>query len=329
MARRSGNRGEDRAPKRISKSIVDDEPLPAKGCRTMIWDSDIKGFGVRITPAGVKTYLLRYRMGERGTPIRTLTIGQHGSPWTPEQARKRAAELLLQVRSGRDLVAEREREAERTLAEAGDREKRMFAVMAEDWFRKHVEREGLRSHRDIRGVLDRDLKPAFADKTIEEITKKDVTDALDSIGDRSGSAPNKAHKWARQIFNWLKDERGEIKQSPIDGVKRPYPEPSRTRVLSLPELVVLWVALEGLSDPFRTSTGCSYCWASDCARRPTRHGANSTSSPATGSFRGRVPRPTATTSCPCPSRRSNCSRTSSPIPASAEDTCSPPTAGPA
>jgi integrase len=35
-------------------------------------------------------------------------------------------------------------------------------------------------------------------------------------------------------------------------VTRPYPEPSRTRVLSLPEIVVFWVALEGLSDPFRS-----------------------------------------------------------------------------
>jgi hypothetical protein len=152
----------------------------------------------------------------------------------------------MQVRSGHDPVAERAAEAQRSETDAGAREERMFAVKADEWFRKHVQRAGLRSHKDIRGVLDRDLKPAFAGQTIDEITKKDVTDALDAIGDRSGSAANKAHKWVRQIFNWLKDERGEIKQSPVDGVTRPYPEPSRTRVLSLPELVVLWVALEGL-----------------------------------------------------------------------------------
>lgn len=232
--------------------MLDDEPLPAKGQRTMLWDGEVKGFGVRIAASGTRTYILRYRMGGRGTPIREVTIGQHGSPWTVDQARRRAVELLMQVRSGRDPVAERGAEAQRTEADAGAREKRMFAVMADDWFRKHVEREGLRSHQDIRGVLDRDLKPAFARKTIDEITKKDVTDALDAIGDRSGSAANKAHKWARQIFNWLKDDRGEIEHSPVEGVKRPFPEPSRTRVLSLPELVVLWVALEGLAEPFRS-----------------------------------------------------------------------------
>ncbi|MES2096765.1 MAG: integrase arm-type DNA-binding domain-containing protein [Pseudomonadota bacterium] len=252
MARKRGAKDDDELPRRLTKSIVDDAPLPPSGKRTMIWDADVKGFGVRVTASGVRTYLLRYRMGGRTTPIRTVTIGQHGSPWTVDQARRRAAELLTQVRSGRDLVAEREAEKEQAQADAGEREKRMFAVMADDWFSKHVKRDGLRSSKDIRGVLDRDLKPAFADKTIDEITKKDVTDALDAIGDRSGSAANKAHKWLRQIFNWLKFERGAIELSPVDGVKRPYPEPSRTRVLSLSELVVLWVALEGLEEPFRS-----------------------------------------------------------------------------
>ncbi|TPG41381.1 site-specific integrase [Sphingomonas koreensis] len=242
----------NRSTARITKSMMDAEPLPRKGARTMLWDGELKGFGVRIIASGTRTYILRYRMGGRGTPIREITIGQHGSPWTVDQARRRAAEILMQVRLGHDPVAERAAEAQRSEADAGAREERMFSVKADEWFRKHVEREGLRSHKDIRGVLDRDLKPAFAGKSIDEITKKDVTDALDVIGNRSGSAANKSHKWVRQIFNWLKDERGEIKQSPVDGVTRPYPEPSRTRVLSLPELVVLWVALEGLADPFRS-----------------------------------------------------------------------------
>lgn len=250
MVEKSSAGRRKRSTARITKSRVDAEPLPPKGGRTILWDGELKGFGLRIVASGTRTYILRYRMGGRDTPIREITIGQHGSPWTVDQARRRASELLMQVRSGRDLVAEREAASQRSQADEGAREKRMFGVMAEEWFRKHVERDGLRSQRDIRGVLDRDLKPAFADKTIDEITKKDVTDALDTIGERSGSAANKAHKWARQLFKWLKDERGEIAHSPVEGVKRPFPEPSRTRVLSLPELVVLWVALEGLSDPF-------------------------------------------------------------------------------
>lgn len=242
---------DDKSSKLITKSTVDDEPAPPKGIRKMIWDTEVRGFGVRLTPSGTKTYLLRYRMGGRDTPVRTMTIGQHGSPWNPKTARKRAIELLTLVRSGRDPVAEREAERMDAKADEAARNERMFDVMVEVWFKKHVERDGLRSKKDIRGVVDRDLKPAFAGKTIDEITKKDVTEALDEIGERSGSAANKAHKWVRQMFNWLK-KRGDIGASPVDDLPRPFPEGSRTRVLSLLEIVVLWVALDALDEPFRS-----------------------------------------------------------------------------
>lgn len=242
---------EKRAPLYIKKTSVDNEPLPPRGGRTMIWDTQIKGFGVRIAASGTKTYILRYRMGGRSTPIRTVVIGRHGSPYTPEQARTRAAELLLQVRNGIDPVAQKQAQKEMDEADAVSRENRLFATMAESWFKKHVEREGLRSAKDIRGVLDRDLKPAFEGKTVDEIKKKDVTAALDGIGERSGSAANKTHKWGRQLFNWLIDQ-GEIEHSPMAKVKKPFPETERTRVLSLAEVVVVWMALDSVDEPFRS-----------------------------------------------------------------------------
>lgn len=251
MKDRDAEGADDGSTQRLKKSIVDDAPLPPKGARSMIWDTDVKGFGVRITAAGTRTYILRYRMGGRGSPIRTLTIGQHGSPWTTDQARKRAADLLLQVRSGIDVVAERHAEKDRTQADAASREERLFSALVEAWFINHVVRDELRSRNDIRGVIDRDLKPAFAGKTVDEITKKDVAKALNAIGERSGAAANKAHKWLRQILNWLIDQ-GEIRISPAAGVKKPFPENSRTRVLSLGELVVLWVALDALPEPYRS-----------------------------------------------------------------------------
>ena len=244
-------RGGKRSTIVIKKSTVDSAALPAAGERKTIWDAELKGFGVRIASSGVKTYLLRYRMGGRGSPIRTVTIGQHGSPWTTEQARRRAAELLTEVRAGRDVVAERKAKRADAEDDAITREARQFAIKVEEWFTDHVQREGLRSHDDIRGVIDRDLKPAFEGKTIDEIARKDVTTALTAIGSRSGSAANKAHKWLRQMFNWLIGQ-GDIEHSPVAKVKKPFPEDSRDRVLSLGELVVVWVALDRLDEPFRS-----------------------------------------------------------------------------
>jgi hypothetical protein len=64
------------------------------------WDTNLKGFGVRITPKGVKSYVLQYRVN--GGPARRKTIGLHGSPWTTQTARREAERLLTVVRQGVD-----------------------------------------------------------------------------------------------------------------------------------------------------------------------------------------------------------------------------------
>ncbi|MGY4395364.1 integrase [Sphingomonas sp. UYAg733] len=241
----------DKTIARINKSTVDAMATPPAGGRTMLWDTEVKGFGVRIAGSGARTYLLRYRMAGRDTPQRTLTIGRHGSPWTAERARKRAVELLAQVRLGVDHVADREAAIAAAVADLDARADRMFAAFADIWMKDHVQRDRLRSETDIRGVVERDLKPAFAGKTIDEITKADVTTMLNAIGLRSEAAANKGHKWLRQMFNWM-IEKGHIEKSPLDRMGPPFKEGERTRVLRLGELVVLWIALEGVVEPFRS-----------------------------------------------------------------------------
>ena len=131
MATKSGAGDDWKSTKRITKSTIDATPLPPSGKRTTLWDTDVKGFGLRLTASGVRTYILRYRMGGRDTPIRTVTIGQHGSPWTADLTRKRAIELLTQVRSGRDFVAERDAAKAKAQFDEVAREDRMFARLAD------------------------------------------------------------------------------------------------------------------------------------------------------------------------------------------------------
>jgi hypothetical protein len=76
---------------RITKRAIDALRPVAKD--QFLWDSDLKGFGVKVTPAGNKVYILQYRKGGRGAPTKRVTIGRHGA-LTPDQARKEAARLL-------------------------------------------------------------------------------------------------------------------------------------------------------------------------------------------------------------------------------------------
>jgi Arm DNA-binding domain len=90
---------------KITKRTVDAAALPdkAEGDR-FLWDTELKGFGLRIKPSGVKSYVLKYRIGSL---TKRLTIGKHGPLWTAEDARRQALDLLRSVKDGRDPSAEK------------------------------------------------------------------------------------------------------------------------------------------------------------------------------------------------------------------------------
>ncbi|MCZ6609464.1 MAG: Arm DNA-binding domain-containing protein, partial [Alphaproteobacteria bacterium] len=96
---------------KITKSKVDrlkpgDKP---------IWDTDVKGFGVRVSSTGQKTYVVAYRPkpGGRGINKRFYVIGAHGSPETVESARTEAKSILGRVADGQDPQAEHMAERKR------------------------------------------------------------------------------------------------------------------------------------------------------------------------------------------------------------------------
>ncbi|HUT49160.1 MAG TPA: tyrosine-type recombinase/integrase [Alphaproteobacteria bacterium] len=74
-----------------------------------LWDGELAGFGLKVTPAGRSVYLVQYRLGGRAGRTRRVTIGRHGSPWTPDKARMEAKRLLGEVAAGRDPAEARTR----------------------------------------------------------------------------------------------------------------------------------------------------------------------------------------------------------------------------
>jgi len=70
---------------RITKRAVD--ALDSSSRDIFLWDEDLSGFGLRITPSGHKTYVVQYRipgLGRRAFAKR-LALGEHGM-LTPEEA---------------------------------------------------------------------------------------------------------------------------------------------------------------------------------------------------------------------------------------------------
>lgn len=95
---------------KLTKRVVD---AAAAGASTAIlWDDEIKGFGLRVSPGGNKSYILNFRAGRgRNAPQHRITIGRAGLPWTPALARREALRLLGVIAAGDDPLEERKAEA--------------------------------------------------------------------------------------------------------------------------------------------------------------------------------------------------------------------------
>lgn len=111
----------------------------------LIWDTDIKGFGCKITPKGKRVYFLYYRTSD--SYERRPAIGVHGAI-TCEQARLKAQRWLGEVAAGRDPSEEKQKQRKSTtlqelciqfMAEHGQRRlKPLTAVTYQGIINNHI-----------------------------------------------------------------------------------------------------------------------------------------------------------------------------------------------
>lgn len=90
---------------KITKKIVDALEPSNDQKDVLIWDSEIKGFGVRVMPSGSKSYIIKYRTVEGRQ--RKMVIGKVGV-LTTEQARALAREKLVEALKGKDPASEKQ-----------------------------------------------------------------------------------------------------------------------------------------------------------------------------------------------------------------------------
>ena len=84
----------------LTEKLVKALPSPTKGNR-LIYDEAVKGFAVRITAAGTKSFVVNYYIHGRE---RRYTIGSHPD-WSVAQAREEAKYIKKQVDQGGDPSA--------------------------------------------------------------------------------------------------------------------------------------------------------------------------------------------------------------------------------
>lgn len=224
---------------KITKRAVDAAESRASG-DIYYWDDKLSGFGLRVTPRGVKSYVVQYRL--KGRPARRTTLGVHGSPWTPDKARERAEQILIGVKSGIDPVAQAKKEAQaaRTLGFANYVERFSEECLKVDW-------EG--SWTDAKRTLDLHVVPILRARALTEIDAADIRAVIDPLRSQKALA-RKVWAILHRLFTWA-IQQGDLPRDGNPMVMGPPPKPAdRKRVLTPDEIVAAWRASFHVGEPW-------------------------------------------------------------------------------
>ena len=215
---------------KLTKRVVEAfEPDPDRDY--FAWDSQVKGFGVRIRQSGRRTYVVQYRDQDGRT--RRLVIGQHGSPWTADEAREDAKTKLLAAAKGQDPAHERDmRRNAPTVAEAARRHQADHAEV----------KKKPRSIAEDKRIIETKIIPHLGTLKLRSLTRRDVLDWQTKLGNgkvQTNRALAVLSKLCRLAETWELRPAGS---NPCHGVPRAR-EAKRARLLSAADLARLGNAL--------------------------------------------------------------------------------------
>lgn len=217
--------------KRITADVVE-----AVKPGEVVWDSEVRGFGVR-RQSRASVYVLKTRIGGAQ---RYLTIGRHGSPWDegkllgPLLARREAQRLVGMIRDGKDPTQERGQ------AKAAA----SFAELAARYMTEYAEpRKKPRTRAEDARLLKLHILPTLGKMKARDIGKVEVARLHASLRAKPVAA-NRALALLSAIMTWAEsvDERPD-QSNPCRSVAR-FPERARERMLNAEELARLGAALD-------------------------------------------------------------------------------------
>ncbi|MBE1237222.1 DUF4102 domain-containing protein [Phaeovibrio sulfidiphilus] len=148
----------DKLTDRIVKALA----TPASG-NTITYDSDVKGFGVRVTAAEARAFILNYRIHGRE---RRYTIGSFPD-WPVADAREEAKRLKRDIDLGHDPLGKR----------IENREAPTVANLWREYESKHLPTKRARSAADDRSMWENYILPKFRSEKVRALTPQDI-DAL-------------------------------------------------------------------------------------------------------------------------------------------------------
>jgi integrase len=215
---------------RISEKLVRAIEPPERGNK-IAYDDALRGFGVRVTAGGARSFILNYRVAGRE---RRYTIGKHPA-WSAAAARIEAADLRQRVDRGEDPMEERRE----------DREAPTMGTACDRYIEEHLPKKRPSSRRNDTAMIENIIRPRWGAWKLADVDFTDV-DKLHTSMKATPYRANRCIALVSKLFNLSIRWRWRL-DNPAKGVEK-FPEVKRRRYLSTDELGRLTAALAGHND---------------------------------------------------------------------------------
>lgn len=225
---------------KLTKSYID--KVKPQATDVLHWDTDLKGFGLRVTPQGKLSFIVQGRVGTAGraSPTVRLTVGPYGV-FTADQARDAARERLREMRMGIDP---------RAAATKSAAQRKTLQEVADEYLAQRPLKP--RSKLAIEKVVAGPFKAfGWTDKPFASITRANVTEAFLEMRERAPVHANTAFGILRALFNFAineytdKDGTPIFKDNPVKSLYRKW-APVKPRTGRVPDgrVGVVWKHLQ-------------------------------------------------------------------------------------
>ncbi|MEA5113354.1 MAG: integrase family protein [Geobacteraceae bacterium] len=227
---------------KLTKSVIDRLPYADDGKRYEAWDTELKGYAVRVS-ATEKTFVVFKRIGGKLTRV---TLGKHGV-LTADEARKKAIKVLAELGDGIDVNAEK--------ARARVRGKTVQEVLDDYTATKQLKPNTILDYGKVLRLYASD----WLNKPIAEITSEMIAARHLKTAKETGSVPaNKLGRYLRLLFNFAMAKKyTELPENPVRILSTTgqwRKETRRQKILQPAELPQWFDAVMGLEQPItRTS----------------------------------------------------------------------------
>ena len=202
--------------------------LKPTASRYELYDANLAGFGIRVSPSGAKSWMAFSRNMERKTRV---TLGRY--PQMPlGQARQRAMNALMEMANG---------EFQRST------KLQLFEHALDHWYKKDQAQN--KSFLQVKNAMELHVRPRLKDFKLANIEKRDIIKIIDRIAMKAPTQSNRVLAFTKRFFNWCVS-RDLLVISPANGIAKAKTEASRDRVLSKDELTAIYSATFEMPYPF-------------------------------------------------------------------------------